>query len=286
MSTFAQILFNGVSYGMVLFLIASGMSMVMGIMGITNMAHGAIYMVGAYVGWTVSVQFGLNFWLGALLGGLAGGVLGLGMERGFLRRFYKQPNEQVLLTFGFVYIITNLCIWVWGGRARLQFTDPALDTTINVGGLSFAVVRVVIILVGLALAVLLWWIQDKTKIGATVRSGMDDKEMAAGLGINLDVVQMLVFFISSFIGGFAGVMGAQLLGVNSSMGNDMFLLALIVIIVGGVGCVQGSLLGGLLIGLVDAFGKALFPEFAMFSMYLAMVLVLIIRPKGLLGRGI
>ncbi len=162
-------LLNGLSYGMVLFLIASGMSLVMGIMGITNLAHGALYMVGAYVGWTVFVQLGMNFWLAILLGGLASGVLGLLIDRVFLKRLYKQVNEQVLLTYGFVYIITNLVTWIWGGRYRLQFTAPELMGSIDLGSFSFAKTRVVIIVTGLLVAFVLWYLQDRTRIGAIVR---------------------------------------------------------------------------------------------------------------------
>lgn len=115
MDTVVRGLLNGISYGMVLFLAGAGMSLVMGVMGITNLAHGALYMVGAYVGWTIAIQYGLSFWLSVLLGGIVSGLCGLTIERIFLRHLYKQPNEQVLLTFGFVYILTNLCIWIWGG---------------------------------------------------------------------------------------------------------------------------------------------------------------------------
>lgn len=115
MEVFARNLLNGISFGMVLFLAGSGLSIVMGVMGITNLAHGALYMLGGYVGWTVAIHFGMNFWLAVFTGGLVSGLIGLTIERIFLRHLYKQPNEQVLLTFGFVYIITNLCIWIWGG---------------------------------------------------------------------------------------------------------------------------------------------------------------------------
>ena len=286
MSTLALDLLNGISYGMVLFLIAAGLSIVMGLMGITNMAHGALYMVGAYVGWTLAFQLGLDFWLAALVGGVAAGAIGLVLERVFLRWLYKRPNEQVLLTYGFVYILTNLSIWIWGGRSRTQFTAPSLSGTVHLGGLSFPTARLVTIGLGVVVAAGLWWWQDRTRAGARVRAGMDDKETIAGLGVNIARLSMVVFFMAAFLAGFAGVVGAQLLGVNSTMGNDILLLALIVIIVGGVGSVQGALLGAVLIGLVSAFGKHFLPEFDMFSMYLAMIIVLVIRPSGILGRGV
>ncbi len=286
MDWFVINLLNGMSYGMVLFLIAAGMSIVLGAMGITNLAHGAIYMVGAYVGWTVAVKCGATFGLGILAGGLSAGLVGLAIERGLLRHLYKQPNEQVLLTFGFVYILSNVCLWVWGGWPRMPFTARFLTGSFEIMGRAYPKARIAIILIGLILAVGLWWLQDRTRMGAIVRAGMDDKETTMGLGINLELAFAVIFFVSSFIAGAAGVIGAQLLGVRTDLGLEVLLLALIVIIVGGVGSIQGALLGGILIGVVDAFGKAVFPQLAMFTMYLTMIVVLIVRPTGLLGRKI
>ena len=276
---------NGLSFGMIMFLIASGMSIVMGAMGIVNLAHGALYMVGAYIGWTVSVKLGASFLIGVGAGGLSAGLVGLALERGFLRHLYKQLNEQVLLTFGFVYIITNLVLWVWTGWPKMPFTAPVLSGAFRLGDQTYPVSRVSIIIIGLIIAALLYWVQEKTRVGAMVRAGMDNKEMAMGLGINLDRVFAGVFFGAAFTAGVAGVLGAQLMGAYTTMGMEVLLMAMIVIIVGGVGSIQGALLGGVIIGLVDAFGRALFPEMAMFTMYLAMVIVLAIKPSGLLGRG-
>lgn len=286
MEFYASNLLNGLSYGMLLFLIASGMSIVMGLMGIVNLAHGALYMVGAYVGWTIAVQYGLNFGLAVFLGGLAAGLVGLIMERGFLRRLYKQPNEQVLLTFGFVYILTNLCIWIWGGGPRLAFTAPTLSGLIHLGNITFPITRIVIATSGVAVAIVLWWLQDKTRFGAMIRAGTDDKEMTMGLGINLERVSMFTFFLAAFVAGIAGVIGAQLLGAYSGLSIDTLLFALIVVIIGGMGSVQGALLGATLIGIIDSFGRAMFPEFSMFTMYLVMIIILMARPRGLLGRSV
>lgn len=285
MSMFLTNLINGVSYGMVLFLIASGMSIVMGVMGISNLAHGALYMIGAYTGWQVFKGFHLPFTLAVILGGVAAGLVGLFIERIFLRRLYKQPDEQVLLTYGFVYVFTNLCIWIWQGWARMPFTARALFRPIKAGALRIAPSRLLIIGVGAAMAIILWYLQDRTRIGAMVRAGMDDKEMAQGMGINMELISTIVFVVAAFIAGISGVLGAQLMGVNSQLGSDILLLAMVVVIVGGVGSIQGALLGGLLIGLVDTFGKVLFPQMAMFSIYLVMIVILVARPKGLLGKG-
>ena len=286
MDFFLSNLLNGISYGMILFLIAAGMSIVLGIMGITNLAHGSLYMIGAYIGWTIFVQLGMNFWLAVFAGAVVSGIIGLLIERIFLKHLYKQVNEQVLLTYGLVYITTNLVTWIWGGRYRLQFTAPELDMhTVNLGSFSFPLTRIVITIFGIVVALILWYLQDKTRIGAIVRAGMDDKEMVQGLGINLELVSMAVFFVASFVAGLAGVIGAQLLSTYPGLGENVLLLTLAVIIVGGIGSIQGALVGGLLIGLIDNFGKALFPQYAMFTIYFAMIIVLLIKPSGLLGRS-
>ena len=286
MDWFVINLLNGISYGMVLFLIASGMSIVLGAMGVANLAHGVIYMFGAYMGWTVAVKWKAPFLLALLAGGFSAGLLGLVIERGLLRHLYKQLNEQVLLTFGFVYILGNLCLWIWGGLPKMPFTAEFLTGSFEIMGRMYPKARVSVIFIGLMLGIVLWWLQDRTRMGAVVRAGMDDKETAMGLGINLERAFAVIFFISCFIAGAAGVIGAQLLGVHTELGFDVLLLALIVVIVGGVGSIQGALLGGIMIGVIDAFGRAVFPQLAMFTMYFTMIVVLIIRPKGLLGRKI
>jgi branched-chain amino acid transport system permease protein len=276
---------NGLSYGMILFLIASGMSIVMGAMGIINLAHGSLYMIGAYIGWTVAIKLGFTYLPGVVAGGLSAGLVGLLIERGFLRHLYRQLNEQVLLTFGFVYIITNLILWIYTGWPKMPYTAKILSGTFKLFEQTYPVARVTIIIIGLGIATLLWWMQEKTRLGATVRAGMDDKEMTMTLGINLERVFTAVFFGASFTAGVAGVVGAQLMGAYTTQGMEILLLAMIVIIVGGVGSVQGAVLGSIIIGLADAFGRAAFPDMAMFTMYLAMVVVLVIKPTGLIGRG-
>lgn len=284
MDTVLLNLVNGIAFGMLLFLLASGLSIMLGLMGIINLAHGILFMIGAFIGWTVLIQYKLNFGLAILAAGLGAGILGLVLERVFLRRLYKQPNEQVLLTLGFVYIFTNLTIWIWGPRPRIPFTASFLSGSVSIGGLGYPVSRFFIILVGLVLAAGLWWLQDKTRAGAIIRAGMDNKEMTTGLGINLALVSTLVFFLTAFIAGVAGIIGASVLGANTTNIFEILLLALVVVIIGGVGSIQGTLVGSLLIGLIDNFGKAMFPQFALFTIYLAMVVILIIRPTGLLGR--
>lgn len=250
------------------------------------MAHGALYMIAAYVGWSIAIRFELNFALAVLGGGIAAGLVGLVIEQLFLRRLYRQLNEQVLVTFGFVLIITNLSQYLWGPLPKVPFTAPILSFSIPIMGWSYPAARLAIILIGLVSAVGLWWLQEKTRIGAIIRAGMDNKQMTMGLGINVEKITAAVFFFGAFMAGFAGVLGAQLLGPNLELGIDVLLLSLIVVVIGGMGSVQGALLGGTFIGLIDAFGKVLFPELAMFTMYLAMIIILLVRPHGLLGRKV
>ncbi|GAI67253.1 unnamed protein product [marine sediment metagenome] len=278
-------LLNGISFGMILFLLTIGLSLTLGLMGIVNLSHGVLFMVGGYVGWTVAVQLGLNYWLAVLLGGIAAGLVGLAIERGFLRFLYKLMNEQVMLTIGFIYILTNLSLWVWGGLPRAPFTASVLSGSFPIGGWEYPVHRIATIGIGLIFVIGLWWLLEKTRVGAIVRAGMDDKEMVAGLGINLGRVTYLIFFLGAFMAGIAGVIGAQTLAVNLAMGWDILLLALIVLVVGGIGSMPGALLGAMVIGLINAFGIALFPEIAMFLMYLVMIIVLLVKPSGLLPRG-
>lgn len=284
--TFGQIvisILNGISFGLILFLLSSGLTMVFGIMGITNLTHGALYMIGAYVGWSIVIQYGWNYWLAALLGGMAAGVAGLVMERTTLRHLYRQVNEQVLVTLGFIFIFTNLTMWIWGPRPRAPFTAPFLSGSLNLLGWSYPIQRFTVIFIGIGVALFIWWFKSKTRIGAMVQAGMDDKEMAMGLGINVERVSIVLFFICSFVAGFAGVIGGQLLGANLSQGFHVLGLALVVVITGGIGSVGGSLIGGLILGLFDSFINVLFPQIGMWAMYLIVIIVLVVRPRGIMG---
>lgn len=277
-------LLNGISFGMILFVLATGLSITLGLMGILNLAHGALFMLGAYMGWAVTLKFGLGYWPALLLGGIVAGLVGLGIERGFLRFLYRQLNEQALLTVGFLYIITNVCQLIWGGQDKVSYVAPALSASFPIVGWEYPVYRMALIGFGIVMAIGMWWFQDKTRIGTIVRAGMDDREMTGALGINLGRISYLVFFAGAFLAGIGGVLGAQLIGPNLHMGFDILVLALIVVVVGGMGSVQGALLGAILIGIIDSFGRGLFPEFASFIMFLVMVIVILVKPSGLLGR--
>ena len=273
----------GLAYGAVLFLMATGLSLVMGLMGIVNMAHGAVLVWGGYVGISVAEKTG-NYLFGILAGAFASGLLGLVIERGFLRGLYKKPLEQILITFGFVYMLTNIAVWIWGGGAMSPIVPSFLRGHVTLGGAAFPTVRLFIICFGLVLAVALWWLQDKTRLGAIVRAGMDDTEMVEGLGINLTPITVGVFFFGAFIAGLAVIVGGPVLErVWILFNTDILWLALSVVIVGGMGFVQGALLGAMLIGMADTIGKMYFQNIAVYVPYLLVIIVLLLRPAGILG---
>lgn len=274
---------NGVSYGMILFLIASGLSLILGVMGILNLAHGSLYLLGAYIGLTIAPQVG-NFWLVAILSGLAVGLVGLVMERVFLSRLHGQFNEQALLTVGLVYILANLFLMIWGPHPKVGSAPSWLADSVNIGEFYFPLYRFALIFIGLVIFASLWWFQDKTRAGAIVRAGMDDKQMTMGLGIRYMLVSSAIFFLGAFVGGIAGFLSTPWLGVEFRMAFPILLLALIAIIIGGVGTAQGTLLGAMVIGLIDSFSKVFITQFALFIPYLAFVIILLFRPSGLLRR--
>jgi branched-chain amino acid transport system permease protein len=277
-------LLSGLSYGMVLFLLSAGLSVVLGLMGIIQLAHAAIVMFGGYVGVTVAKATD-NFLLGILAGGTAAGMIGFVLERGFLRYLYQRHREQIMVTFGFVFILTNIVVWIWGPWPKSGFVPSLLGGSILIGTRNFPVHRILVIAIGAGIFFALWWLQEKTRIGAIVRAGMDDAEMVSGLGINLGPLTVGVFFLGSFLAGFAAVVGAPLLGgVSPDQGFTLLLLAMAVCIVGGVGSIQGALAGALLIGIIYTLVATYLSVLAMFTAYLIMIIILIFRPSGLRGR--
>jgi len=274
---------SGISYGMLLFLLAAGFSLIMGVMGILNLAHGSLYVLGAYVGLMWASQGG-NFLVAALIGALAGGLLGLAIERGLLRHLHGLDDDQVLLTLGIVYVFENLVLWIWGPFAKVGAVPSFLSFSINIGGLAFPVYRFGVMAIGLAIALGLWFLQEKTRIGAIIRAGMDDREITEALGLNYGLICSAVFFLGAFVAGLAGFIGTGTGSIAPGMSFPTLLLALVVVVVGGRGSIKGSLVGGLLIGIIIFFSKALFPEFAAFVPYLAMIIVLLVKPSGLFGK--
>ena len=278
-----QVFANGVALGAILFLMGAGLSLLLGSMGVLNLAHGAVYMVGAYTTWMLAVSQGFPLPLAVVVAALACGLLGVVLERLF-RVIPGKPNEQILLSFGLIYVLSNLAQWIWGPVAKAPFRLAWLEGSVRIGDVAVPTARLAIAVVGFAVAVLLWIVQDRTRVGAMVRAGMDDPEMTRALGINLDRIVVLVFVLGSAVAGVAGGIGGLVLGASSSQPMDVLLLALVVVVVGGIGSVPGTLVASLLIGLLDSFSRQLFPEMSSVVLYVLMAVVLMLRPTGLSGR--
>lgn len=274
---------NGISFGMLLFLLAAGLSLIYGLMKILNLTHGSFYLWGGYVGLVVVRATGSLF-LAALASGLVIAFVGVLMERFLLRRLHGQELSQTLLTFGFLFIFSDLAIFIWGGNPQTMPRPAVLSQSIALGDFFYPSYRLFIIVFGLLVAGLLWWIQEGTRIGAMLRAGVDDEEIARALGINVSLLFTLVFALGAFLAALGGTMGGPILGVYPGADFDVMLLGFVVIIIGGLGSLRGALIGGLLVGLLDNFGKVFFPEFALFTIFAPMALILAVRPLGLFGQ--
>jgi branched-chain amino acid transport system permease protein len=275
--------FNGISYGALLFLLASGLSLIFGVMRIVNLAHGSFFLLGGYVALTVIWTTGS--WLLAIpVAALVIAVMGLLMERVFLRPLGFDPLRQVLLTVGFAYLFQQAALDIWGGD-NLDITPPAvLKQSAVIGGFYFPMYRVFMIGMALVMGVILWITMEKTRMGAMVRATVDDAEMARGVGIDTSRVSMFIFSLGAFLAGLGGVIGGAFLGVYPGLDFAILPIAFAVVIIGGMGSLTGAAVGSLLVGLADNFGKALFPEISYFTLYAPMVLILALKPTGLFGR--
>jgi branched-chain amino acid transport system permease protein len=272
---------NGISFGMLLFLLSAGLSLIYGLMKILNLTHGSFYLLGGYIGLTV-VHLTGSLLLAVLAGSLSIALLGAVMERFLLRRFHLQELPQTLLTFGFLFIFSDLAIVIWGGNPQTMPKPAMLSESVEVGAFFYPSYRLFIIAFGCMIAALLWWIQEGTRVGAMLRAGVDDEETA--LGINVSLLFTLVFALGAFLAALGGVMGGPIMGVYPGADFEVMLLAFVVVIIGGLGSLKGALVGGLVVGLLDNFGKVFFPEFALFTIFAPMALILAVRPAGLFGR--
>ena len=276
-------IFNGVSYGALLFLLASGLTLIFGVMRIVNLSHGAYFLLGGYVALTVIKATGS--WLLALpAAALAIAALGMAVERVFLRPLGFDPLRQVLLTVGFAFLFQQAALDIWGGDNLIVQPPPALSTSVVAAGLHLPLYRIFMIALAVAIGLALWFGMERTRIGAIVRATVDDAEMARGVGIDTSRVSTFIFALGAFLAGLGGMIGGAFLGIYPGLDFEVLPIAFAVVIIGGMGSLAGAAVGSLLVGLADNFGKALFPELAYFSLYAPMVLILALKPTGLLGR--
>ena len=275
---------NGLFSAALLFLIASGLTLVFGVMRIVNIAHGSFYMLGAYVASTV-VARSRSFVLGAIAAVATVAAVGGAVEALFLRRFTSRPLAQMMLTMGFALLFRDLTFLVWGGD---PFTLPyphGLSGSTEAGGVVFPVYRLVVIAVAALVGIALWIVNEKTLAGARLRAAVDDAEMAGATGINVAVWSAAVFAVGAGLAAFGGVMSGPILGGYTGLDFDLLPLAFVVVIIGGMGSLKGALVGSVVVGLLDNFGKALVPELSYFTLFAPMVIVLAIKPTGLYGRA-
>lgn len=277
-------LLNGLSFGALLFFLASGFTLIFGLMRIVNLAHGAIYLVGGYVGLTVILTFD-NFWLGLIAGPVAAGIIGLLTERLLLRRIRGLQLPEVLLTVGLALVLADMSLAIWGGDPRTVPLPSYLSGSATIGPVTYPLFRLLVIVLAVATGVALSLAQSRTRIGAIVRAGVDDRETIAALGIDINRVFTAVFVVGAMLAGLAGVIGGGVLSLLPGTDAEILLLGLAVVIIGGLGSLPGAAIGAVLVGLIDAFGRALVPELSFFTLFAPMALILVLRPTGLLGRA-
>jgi branched-chain amino acid transport system permease protein len=280
---------NSVTFGGLLFLLSAGFSLIFGLMRIPNLTHGSMFMIGAYLGTTLvsgALGFTLNFWVAAVVVAFEVAVLGALMERLLLRRLAGQQLAQVLVTLGVSFMVADLCLMAWGGDPISVATPPGLGGFIRIGAAAAPLYRLAIIALAVVFAVALWLMLDRTRLGAMIRAGVDDPQMARVVGIRVSELFTVVFGLGAALAGFAGMIGAPILSVYPGLDQDMLPLALVVVILGGTGSLLGSFVGSIIVGFLYNFGQALVPELAYFILFLPMVLVLVLRPQGFFGAQI
>ncbi|MEX2462593.1 MAG: branched-chain amino acid ABC transporter permease [Paenibacillaceae bacterium] len=281
---FVQIL-TGLAYGMLLFMIAAGLSIIFGLMNVINLAHGTFFMVGSY--FTMSfLKHLVGFWFALLLSVFVVTVFGLLVEFFMLRHVYGKEFEQVLLTFGLMFVFSDLIKWIWGSSPQSIPVPHLLDFSISLGAVSFPVYRLFVVFVGILLAIVLWYLENRTRIGAIIRAGVDDREMLGALGINVKFIFAGVFAFGAALAGLSGGLAGPILGLYSGMDADILIFSLVIVVIGGLGTWKGSFIGAILIGMIDTLGRVWFPSISMVIIFALMVAVLIVKPAGLFGKGI
>jgi len=273
---------NGIQYGLLLFLLASGLTLIFGIMGVINLAHGSFYMVGAYLAYWLVRETG-SLWFALPIGVAISIGIGIVLERALIRRLYERDHlYQVLLTFGLILIFEELRSILFGNDVHgvaipdiLNFSIPLTDT------LSYPAYRLFISAVCLALAAALYFVIQKTRIGMMIRAGNSNREMAQVLGVNIRLLYAFVFAFGFALAAFAGMIAAPVSSVFPGMGHHILIICFVVVVIGGIGSIKGAMVAALLIGIADTLGKVLLPEYSGMAVYLLMAIVLIWRPRGL-----
>jgi branched-chain amino acid transport system permease protein len=280
--TFLIQLLNSVQYGLLLFMLAAGLTLIFGIMGVVNLAHGSFYMLGAYLAYALSGFFG-SLTVALIFGSLLAVAFGLALEWLLFRHFYQRDHlDQVLLTFGLIYIFEELRSMLWGDDVHSVAIPELLSASIPLTDtLSYPVYRVFMSGVCLLLALGLYLLISKTRLGMKIRAGAFNRDMAESLGINIKRIHAIVFALGIALAAVAGMVAAPVSSVYPNMGSQVLIMCFVVVVIGGIGSVKGALVSALLVGLVDTFGKVLLPAMSGMLVYMLMAAVLLWKPEGL-----
>ena len=299
MLLFIEQLLNGLQLGVMLFLMSAGLTLVFGIMQVINLAHGSFYMIGAFVAATVAVRSG-SFLLGMIVALPVAAAVGMLVELTILRRLYNRDHlDQVLATFGLIFFFNELTRIIWGRQPLFMDVPPWLNGAVELlPGVHYPVYRLAIILVGVFVALFLYLLFSRTRLGMQIRAGASNRDMVAALGVNIRLLYTLVFGLGTMLAALAGIMAGPILAVEVGMGESILILTFVVIVIGGIGSVRGALVGALLVGMVDTLGRVYLPDvlsilvssatadtlgasLASMSVYILMAVVLTCKPAGL-----
>ncbi len=284
-TTLVTQLLTGLAYGMLLFMISVGLSVIFGLMNVVNLAHGAFYVLGAYIAFSL-MELNLGFWVAVVVGTISVAILGVVVEKLLLSRSYGNELNEVLLTFGIAFILADVVRMVWGTNPHSLNDPAALSFRVAFAGVEFPAYRLFVVVVGCLVAAFLWYFETRTRIGAVVRAGVDDREMVGALGINITTVFAGVFAFGTGLAALGGILGGPIIGMYPDQGFDILVVALIVVVIGGLGTWKGAFAGALLVGMVETLGRLYFPSLSLVIVFLLMAVILLVKPSGLFGRSV
>ena len=273
---------NGLTFAALLFVVASGFTLIFGLLRIVNLAHGALYLLGGYVGYAAAARAGFLFGIGAAMAVVA--LAGLALQQGLLR-FVHGELRQVLLTLGVAFVLNDMALLIWGGDTFTVPMPTMLQGAAEIGGVFYPKYRLFVLALGVFVFGLLWLLLNRTRLGALIRAGVDDAETIAAMGVDIQRVFLLTFMLGAALAGLGGAVGGAFLTLYPGADAEILVFSLAVVIIGGRGSLGGAAIGALLVGLLNSFGQVWFPELAYFVIFGPMAAILAFRPLGLFGRA-
>ena len=284
--TFLAQCLNAVQYGLLLFLVASGLTLIFGIMGVINLAHGSFYMIGAYLAWGLAPLFGDQYLLQLLAGMLLAALLGFVLEWAFFSFLYRREHlQQVLMTYALILVVEEVRSIVAGNQVHGVQVPSWLAGSVNLGLMNYPIYNLFACAACLLVAAALYFVVNKTRLGMMIRAGASNRDMVRALGINVTMLYRIVFAAGVALAALAGMIAAPMSSVYPGMGGGILIICFVVVVIGGIGSISGALIASLLVGFVDTFGKVFFAQLSGMAVYVLMALILIWRPQGLVSKG-